>query len=297
MRKDSQVTKTDEVFYVYVLLDPRKSGTFTYEEYHFKNEPFYVGLGHNKRIKQHVRRVQSNLLAEKSDYFLKGNRHKKNKIKRILEEKLKPIEVYIKKRLTWSEANELEIHLIETIGRNDLDLGPLTNLTVGGEGNLNPNEDVRKKIGNAHKGRKPTAEVLKKISDRRKGKSTGDDHWMRNPKYKKSKKVVLEKAKKSQFKKGQEPHNKNKSYEEIYGKEKAKEVKRKIGNRSYKKQTGAGNPSAKKRLIVDPDGNEYIVHGNFAKFIKEHKLNKRKIKLVLKGELNDWNGWKAYELD
>ena len=35
----------DKRFYVYVYLDPRKSGWFVYEEYEFEYEPFYRDLG------------------------------------------------------------------------------------------------------------------------------------------------------------------------------------------------------------------------------------------------------------
>jgi hypothetical protein len=36
-------------YYVYIILNPLKSGDFNYEEYHFDYEPFYVGNGKGKR--------------------------------------------------------------------------------------------------------------------------------------------------------------------------------------------------------------------------------------------------------
>ena len=45
-------SKTD--FYVYIYLDPRKPGSFIYEEYVFGYEPFYAGKGRNYRYKYHL---------------------------------------------------------------------------------------------------------------------------------------------------------------------------------------------------------------------------------------------------
>lgn len=50
-------------FYVYVLLDPFKNGIFTYDEYHFEYEPFYVGKGKGKR--------KTNTISEKKNIFKK----------------------------------------------------------------------------------------------------------------------------------------------------------------------------------------------------------------------------------
>ncbi len=61
---------------------------------------------------------------------------KNNKIKKILREgfELKPIIVL--NNLKESKAYEKERELIELIGRKDLKLGPLTNLTNGGDGSF-----------------------------------------------------------------------------------------------------------------------------------------------------------------
>lgn len=37
-------------FYVYVYLDPRKSGEYIYDDLKFNYEPFYVGKGRGDRI-------------------------------------------------------------------------------------------------------------------------------------------------------------------------------------------------------------------------------------------------------
>ena len=57
--------------------------------------------------------------------------------------------------LTWEEAQNKEIWWINFYGRIDLNTGPLSNLTDGGDGML---------------GHKPTKETLEKLSIVRKGR-------------------------------------------------------------------------------------------------------------------------------
>lgn len=87
---------------------------------------------------------------------------------------------------TWEEACELECLLIQEYGRKDLGLGNLVNMTDGGEGLINPSEEMRGKlslaqtgkklseehkvkISKAHTGKKHTEETLKKMSLAQKG--------------------------------------------------------------------------------------------------------------------------------
>jgi hypothetical protein len=55
---------------------------------------------------------------------------------------------------TWEEACDLEKLLISEYGRYDLGTGILANMTDGGDGNQNYSEQVRRKIGNGHRGKK-----------------------------------------------------------------------------------------------------------------------------------------------
>lgn len=110
-------------FYVYVYLDPRKKGSYTYGKYSFEYEPFYVGKGKGNRYKQHL-----------LECSLKYNNIKNNKIKLIIKNGLNPIILKIDKNLTEQKALNLEEYLIKKIGRIKLNSGPLTNLTNGGEG-------------------------------------------------------------------------------------------------------------------------------------------------------------------
>ena len=117
-------SKTD--FYVYIYLDPRKPGSFIYEEYVFGYEPFYVGKGRNYRYKYHLWN------NSKSNSMLLG---KIKKIKESLD--IEPLIIKIKTNLRLEQSFELEKKLIKMIGRYDLKLGPLCNFTDGGDGSIN----------------------------------------------------------------------------------------------------------------------------------------------------------------
>lgn len=115
-------------FYVYALLDPRKSKC-KYGEYKFKHEPFYIGKGTSNRTKAHGRIVGGLLLAEKYNVLKYRITHKILRLTGRL-----PVIIYINKDMEEDEAFKLESELIEIIGRRDLNRGPLSNLTNGGEG-------------------------------------------------------------------------------------------------------------------------------------------------------------------
>jgi hypothetical protein len=108
--------------YVYVYLDPRKPGKYIFEDLHFEHEPFYVGKGYGIRAYDHM--------SEKKIY----NKFKTGKIRKILNEGLEPYIVFLYENLTDDEAQSKEIEVISKIGRSDKKIGPLTNLTDGGDG-------------------------------------------------------------------------------------------------------------------------------------------------------------------
>lgn len=157
-------------FYVYVLLDTLKNGKFNYGDYSFDNEPFYVGKGHGNRCTEHFYKSK-----------LDKNLFKNNKIKKLLELGIKPLILKISNNIFEIDAFELEKKLIKIIGRRDLKLGPLTNLTDGGEGivGLIRTKEHRQKLGLSNKGRKLSEEAKKKISDSligKIGRNTGNKH-------------------------------------------------------------------------------------------------------------------------
>lgn len=91
-------------FYVYVYLDITKPGEYSYGEYHFDYEPFYVGKGKNNRDRAH----------------LKGTKHNKEFIQRINEikkqTKFNPIIKRVWENLSEADAYNIEWKMINTIG-------------------------------------------------------------------------------------------------------------------------------------------------------------------------------------
>lgn len=112
--------------YVYVYLDSRKPGNFQFENYSFNFEPFYVGKGVKTRYLDHVKKAVN---RSKKD----PNPFKRGKIQHILKEGLSPIIFFTSFGLSDEEACLEEIRLIQLIGRANKNLGPLTNLTDGGD--------------------------------------------------------------------------------------------------------------------------------------------------------------------
>lgn len=117
---------TQDSYYVYVLLDPRKPGEYQYGKWTFTHRPFYVGKGKGGRARRHFK-----------DYLNKSTTQSYNarKVKRIaaIHEATggEPIVKAIK-NLSEARAFELEQQVIDAIGygRN----GPLVNMTAGGLG-------------------------------------------------------------------------------------------------------------------------------------------------------------------
>jgi len=115
-------------YYVYIYLDPRKPGNYKYGECKFDHEPFYVGKGVGHRWK--------NIKWNRTNYF-------KNKINKIKKLGLEPIILKLYKDLSENKSLILEKKLINSIGRKDLNNGPLINMTNGGDGSsgwICPNE-------------------------------------------------------------------------------------------------------------------------------------------------------------
>jgi len=147
--------KASNRFYVYVYLDPRKSGKYAYGEYTFDYEPFYIGKGCERRKDRHI-------LDSKKD----KKSYKLNKIRKIISKNLLPIIITYKENMLENDAIALEIKMISSIGRADLKLGPLTNLTIGGDGAAGhiKSKETRDRLSKAHTGKKFSEEHKSNIA-------------------------------------------------------------------------------------------------------------------------------------
>ena len=109
----------EQVFYVYVLLDPRKPGVFKYGRWSLTHEPFYVGKGKGGRDQAH---------------YLRSNQWVKNTILKLARLGTPHLVKRLRQKLTEDQAYEFEAKVIDTIGRKDKKQGPLRNLLDGGYG-------------------------------------------------------------------------------------------------------------------------------------------------------------------
>jgi len=150
----------EQIYYTYLFLNPLKPGKFKYNEHEFEYEPFYVGKGKGKRWQTHLK--EENIIVEK-------NKHKNNIIKQILSINKNPILIKLYENISEKEAFDYEIYLISLIGRSDLNTGPLTNLTAGGDGCVKRSNNY---------GRPTSDETKKKISEKIKSLGTwaGDNN-------------------------------------------------------------------------------------------------------------------------
>lgn len=116
-----------------------------------KNEIFYVGIGYRRRA----------YVKDRRSKFWKAIVGKYGLLIDIIEEDL-----------TMEEAIEREKFYIKKIGRRDLGLGPLVNLTDGGEGStgVKVSEETRLKSSKSLSGKKRTDETKKKMSEAQKGR-------------------------------------------------------------------------------------------------------------------------------
>ena len=149
-------------YYIYVFLDPRKPGRYTYKNLGitFLYEPFYVGKGKNNRYKNHF-----------MPSYLKKNTHKSNKIKSIQKEGLSVITAKPLSNLENKEAYIKEFNFIQNIGCINKKTGPLTNQTVPDPERslLTHTEETKDKIRKISKNRKHTKETREILSFKKMG--------------------------------------------------------------------------------------------------------------------------------
>jgi hypothetical protein len=149
------------IYYTYVLINPLKPSKESYIGgiSLYDNEPFYFGISkREERLNEHL-----------ACYDTDKNGHKKNTIKKIQRNGSDPIFIKILENVDEQIAKNKEIEMIAYYGRFDKKLGPLTNMTDGGDGfsGFIRTEEHKRKISEALKGckgRKKNQDEKDKIS-------------------------------------------------------------------------------------------------------------------------------------
>ena len=108
-------------YYNYIYLDPRKPGKYTYKNFSFLYEPFYVGKGINFRAYNKGGHIHNIAVVRKLNKLIKEGYIMNFIVIKIIE------------NITSYFALKRETKLIRMIGRKDLNKGPLLNLTDGGD--------------------------------------------------------------------------------------------------------------------------------------------------------------------
>jgi hypothetical protein len=111
--------------------------------------PFYIGIGKT------IKRAKSK--SERNKYW-----------HNIVNKYGYNIEI-LHTNISWEEACELEKQYIKQYGRSDLGLGPLVNMTDGGDGISNISDITREKMSKCKIGKKASDETKRKLSKSKTG--------------------------------------------------------------------------------------------------------------------------------
>jgi hypothetical protein len=125
------------------------------------NQIFYIGVGtfeeEKKTFKSRHRRAYDKY--GRSKYW-------KNIVKHVNGNYI--VNVIEKYYPTRNAAFQQEVEMVKTIGRRDLGLGSLVNLTDGGDGGINPSAETRKKLSDLQKERMKDPEYKRRVAESKK---------------------------------------------------------------------------------------------------------------------------------
>lgn len=281
-------------YYVYVYLNPLKPGKYQYSKFEFEYEPFYIGMGKKQRINQHIK------ISLYKDNNNLNKTVKDNTILKILKAEKDPIRFKLYDNVTLESAIRLEKCLIKLIGRRNLKMGTLTNLTNGGEGTVavvytnlqrkkcgertknmwingifNNRENIGEKnpFFNKHHTEESKEKIRISSGDRR-----GDKNSNFNKKWTKEQKELSSKKQKESHKDFIGDNNPAKRFD----------VRKKISE----SKLGDRNPNAKKWILISPYNEEFTINGGIKRKLKEFNLNYQQFKINEEGEKHNKKGWK-----
>lgn len=242
--------------------------------------PFYIGKGKGNRA-----------------YDLKGrSRFWNRKAKNGFDV------VFLHTNLTEGESLLLETEMIRFYGRRDNGTGCLVNHTDGGDGLINPSEEVRKKISNANKERFKDSEFRKKFSEAQ-----------RNKVIKESTKTKMSESQTKRFKSAEERNILKKLSDEAWSSTELRNKQSELISQKHKDNPEIANKirqyrlgknlstesrrklsqkrSGKSYALVSPDGKEYTCLYQ-SEFAREHNLNVNSFNSFLLGKMKTYKGWK-----
>lgn len=293
----SNITNPEEIIlhHVYILYDPRKN-----------NQEFYIGVSRDeKRRFKHLEEAKRLINQDKSQNWIMencDNPHKTRTIMKILRAGLEPKIEKVMENVDEQTAKAEEIRLIAHHGRADKGLGPLTNMTDGGDGMSNRiitsefRENISEKITEVWKLRteKEKEKISSKISNSSKGVSKGTI----TPKTKETREKISEGLKKYQV--SPEGINQRKNYgenrKEYHKTEEGKEyLKEKGKRRSEYFKTEAGMATRKKLNRSATENNPRYWLGKKSPRIGTKWYNNGKDQGMFREE-NIPNGWIAGRL-
>lgn len=133
--------------YIYALLNNLKPGKYIYGDYTFDYEPYYIGVSNTKT---YYRREDVHIKYAKIKKDVCNNKLKMNIINKIVKNGLEPISIQILKNMTKEYSYKMEIDIIKIIGTRIGKTGPLSNISLGGDGgdtftNNTNKEEIREK--------------------------------------------------------------------------------------------------------------------------------------------------------
>lgn len=270
-------------FYVYAYLDPRKPGKYTYDglEISFLYEPFYIGKGKENRIYAHLK---------ESVHKKNTNKHKIRKINKIFKDlKINPIILKLQENICDRQSIALEKIYIKAIGRADKKLGPLTNLTDGGDGLSGQicSKKTKEKLRQFNLGKKLSKETIDKMS---KSRSNGKI-WNYGKKGMDSHNFGIKRSDKNK----QNIRNaKLAEKNPMYNKPVSILTRLKRSN-SIKNNLSTSN-SIKTYRITNPDGNVFYTNKGLADFCRLHNLCRTSMVQVATNKRAHYKKWKCEKL-